>query len=58
MKKYTTPNMTVRLFSNITETTDASLPNQPYVTGLGNIEEQNRAQVRMEQMTEVTQFSF
>ena len=59
MKKYITPNMDIRIFSDITETTDSSVdPNAEYVTGLKDLDDSARAKVTMTQMKEITKFTF
>ena len=60
MKKYITPNMDIRIFMDLTETANpiTSSGATPYVTGLESISENNRAQVNMTQMAEITKFIF
>lgn len=57
MKKYITPNMDIRIFSDITETTDSSVE-QTYVTGLKDLDKNAKAQVTLEQMSQITKFTF
>lgn len=60
MKEYTMPSMSVRIFSNLTETAENTVASvaTPYVTGLASISENNKAQVTMNNMKQITKFTF
>lgn len=62
MKKYITPAMDIRVFNNTVRTAvTASDPNNAangYVAAFGTIDPSNKAQVRMENMNEITKFTF
>lgn len=59
MKKYITPNMNIRIFSDLTETAETTVSVATlYVGGLNNIEANNRAQVNLEAMKAITKFTF
>lgn len=49
--------MDIRIFSDITETTDSSVE-QTYVTGLKDLDKNAKAQVTLEQMSQITKFTF
>lgn len=57
MKKYTTPQINVRLFGVCKVLTDSSTDvQQQYVAALDTVEQ--KAQVRYGQMNEITKFTF
>ena len=61
MKNYITPNMSIRKFSDLIETTDpvTSSLETPYVTQLQDSAFNGRkAQINIDKMTDITKFSF
>lgn len=58
MKKYITPNMDIRIFSNLTETAESISEATPYVAGLEGIPDESKTQVTMSEMNEITKFTF
>ena len=59
MKKYITPDMTVRIFSDSTdviETASVADPNE--VPGLKDIPAENKTQVKLSEMAAITKFTF
>ena len=59
MKKYATPNITIRIFNNAVETT-ASDPTvqQDYVKALDSIQADNKTRVQLGKMERITKFAF
>lgn len=60
MKKYITPNMSIRKFSDLIETTDPVTSSlTPYVAELQDSKFDGRkAQINIDRMTNITKFSF
>lgn len=59
MKEYTAPNMTVSIFSDLTETKDKAAASVEYVDALRNDTNiAQKAQVAMTQMTQIIKFNF
>ena len=59
MKKYITPNMDIKIFSDSTdviETASVADPNE--VPGLNDIPAANKSQVTLNQMSQITKFTF
>lgn len=61
MKKYITPNMKINMFQSIIETVDpviASGVTDGYVSGLNRSDIQSKTRVNLEDMKEITKFTF
>lgn len=56
MKKYKTPTISIRIFNEITATTDAS--DITYVQGLNSMPANNKRQVKLSEMEAITKFAF
>lgn len=57
MKKYITPNMDIRIFSDLTETA-VSVVTPGEVPGLAGIPEGQKTQVELREMAVITKFTF
>ena len=59
MKKYITPNMDIRIFSDLTETSEIiSGVTQAEVPGLAGIDTNHKVQVNLDKMSAITKFTF
>ena len=59
MKKYIAPTMSISIFSDITETTNTnSVVDPTYVTGLQGSDIDAKAQVKLNEMSAITKFTF
>ena len=56
MKKYKTPTISIRIFNEITATTDASVIAD--VPGIADIAPENKRRVKLSEMEAITKFAF